>query len=93
MAIGKSRKIQRLMIVVDVEQTGNAALGTKPEIADGLVASLPGTQVDLEYGKEDPERGRKRQSMVIIGAYSKLATVEGNRKGPDLNELRSTPAS
>lgn len=87
------QKIQRVTITLDLVQRGNPALPNKRETVDGVVASLPGTVVSVVYGKEDPVRGRKRQDMTILAAYSKLASVEENRKAPDLSELRSKPAS
>lgn len=84
------RKIQRVTITLYVEQPGRPAMPTRQELTDGLVSDLVGRTVGLLYGR-DYLGGTKDQEVEIIGVYSRLASRPGNQKGPDLEELRSTP--
>jgi hypothetical protein len=86
------RKIHAVNITVYVEQEGRPALPTRQEITDGLIASLAGDPVDVQYGA-DSYGAPLTQTAKIVGVYSKLSGVPSNQKGPDLSELRATPRS
>jgi hypothetical protein len=81
------RKIHAVTVTVYVEQTGHPALPKRSDIADGLVASLQGDPVDVQYGADSVGLSLT-QTMEIIGVYSNLATDVSDQKGPDLRDLR-----
>jgi hypothetical protein len=85
------RKIHAVTVTVYVEQEGRPALPTRSEIADGLIVSLEGGAVDIQYGA-DSYGSPLTQEAKIVGVYSNLASDDGRKKGPELWALRNPGA-
>lgn len=83
--MAKERKIHAVTLTVYVEQAGRWKLPTRTEIADSLIETLEGMDVEVSYGKD-----LLVQDMTILSAYSNLASDEGRKKGPNLLDLRRT---
>lgn len=83
------RKIHAVNITVYVEQEGRPALPTRQEITDGLIRTLPGQLVAVDYGA-DQEGLKLTQDMRVLGVYSNLASDADDRVKPDLTVLRES---